>query len=106
MLERKFQRKVMAFLHWHSCEVFRYDPTGLSGINGVPDLFGHFPNGKIFYIELKAKVGRTSKLQKYWINRLSKTAFAIVLKDTASWQPILLAAIVANQPEKEISHEN
>lgn len=48
--------------------------------NGVPDRVVIFPNGKIFFIELKRpKGGKVSSLQKYWLKKLKQYKVNVVI---------------------------
>lgn len=42
------------------------------GNDGVPDRIAIFPNGSIWFVELKADSGRVAPLQEYWQRQLAK----------------------------------
>ena len=42
------------------------------GNDGVPDRIAIFPNGSIWFVELKAENGRVAPLQEYWKKELTK----------------------------------
>ena len=78
--EHKIQNDIRVGLSEIGCTVFRanvgkvkmqdgrYFDTGLP--KGFSDLFGFRPDGKIFFIEVKNKVGRVRPEQKQFISRM------------------------------------
>lgn len=47
------------------------------GRAGVPDRIVLFPNGKIFFVELKSSRGNTSIIQEYIFKKFSKLGFPV-----------------------------
>lgn len=97
MTERKFQANVIRYMREQGCNVFKYDSTTRGGTIGLPDLFGNFPNGKTFYLELKIPSGRTSKLQEYWVDKLGQTAIAKVFVYSKNWKDEICQLIHENK---------
>lgn len=80
--ETKLQNEIRVALCQQGCIVHRCN-TGLyyskdgtpvrCGEVGHTDLYGHRPDGKAFYLEIKTPVGRASKEQKQFVRVMRAT---------------------------------
>ena len=52
---------------------------------GYPDLLLLRPNGEIRFVEVKAKRGRLSKIQKYRIDELKKIGYTVEVLKSPTW---------------------
>ena len=76
--ESKLQRKIINHLELSGWIVVK---TIQLSKNGFPDIFA-FKNGKTIFIEVKSPTGKTTELQKYRIEQLTKEGFlAFVCND-------------------------
>lgn len=74
-IRRKVEYTGGKFLKWVS-----------PGNDGVPDRIAIFPDGKIWFVELKTKRGKIAPIQQYWNERLRElhcNAIFIVGEDEA-----------------------
>lgn len=60
-MRKNIERAGGKFLKWVS-----------PGNDGVPDRIAIFPNGSIWFVELKADKGRVAPLQEYWQKELTR----------------------------------
>lgn len=94
MLESNFQKKLVKTLKEHHCYVQKYAASPFSKA-GVPDLYGFFPNGKYFALEVKVPPNKASPLQELHIETIKKQGgFAMVI--TPNLVPKLLELIAEN----------
>jgi hypothetical protein len=69
MTEQKIQSKKIKELEHSGYYVIKLTTTNK---NGIPDLIAIPPNSDTFFIEVKKKGGKLSKLQEYRIKELEK----------------------------------
>jgi hypothetical protein len=81
MLEKKFQKKLTAFMIKHGIDYY-HEPPNIGGRRtknkGWPDLFIFLPNAVTVFIELKSDTGRTKKHQTEKHNRLRALGFKVI----------------------------
>ena len=68
MLEKNIEKKLREMVR--AREGLTYKFIGLEA--GVPDRIVITPNGAVWFVELKTKEGRLSKIQSHQIDRLKK----------------------------------
>lgn len=80
--ETRIQNKIRVTLSERGCIVLRcntglfYNKKGLPvrcGLVGHSDLYGHRPDGKAFYLEVKTPKGLASREQKNFISAMNAT---------------------------------
>ena len=72
MTEQQIQAKKIKILEADGYYVLKLIKTNK---NGIPDLIALHPDKEILFVEVKAKKGRVSVLQKYRIEELKKHGF-------------------------------
>ena len=68
MLEKKIERRLRGMVQERGGLTYKFK----SSEAGVPDRIVITPNGVVWFVELKTKEGRVSKIQEYQINKLKK----------------------------------
>lgn len=48
-------------------------------LKGFPDIFGYFPDGRGFAIEVKSKTGKVSDVQALWHARLNQEGVLVIV---------------------------
>ena len=68
MLEKEIEHRMCKLVREHGGLIYKF--VGLE--NGLPDRIFILPGGDVWFVELKTKKGRLSKIQNYQISRLKK----------------------------------
>jgi len=86
MLEKEIENQILEYLNhlgvfcWKVNSVGVYDSKrrvyrkshNKYHLNGVADVLGILPGGRMFAVEVKSEKGRLTEAQKHFLNRLSK----------------------------------
>ena len=72
MTEQSIQAKRIKQLEAEGFYVLKLVKTNK---NGIPDILGLHPDGRVLFVEVKTPTGNLSKLQEYRLKELSKIGF-------------------------------
>ena len=72
MTEQQIQKKRIDQLEKDGYYVLKLIKTNK---NGIPDVLGIHPDGRVIFSEIKTPIGRLSKIQEYRLKELDKYGF-------------------------------
>lgn len=72
MTEQSIQAKRIKQLEAEGFYVLKLVKTNK---NGIPDILGLHPDGRVLFVEVKTPTGNLSKLQEYRLKELSEKGF-------------------------------
>lgn len=70
----------------------------LQGTKGLPDRLCILPGNQIFFVELKTKTGRTSKIQEYTIRKLKNLDCQVFIINSKEGVDYLCYMIIKKKP--------
>jgi len=76
VLEKDIERKLRQMVEAHKGLCLKWVCPGWLG---VPDRIILLPGGRIFFVELKRKGGRLSRMQLWWQEKLTNLGFPFVV---------------------------